>query len=97
MVKKIKKTKKIKAEVFKIEPVVEKEVEAPKPVVEKEVKPEVTLEPIEQGLKRPSLTDLKPAHTYKSYQKLIEAYKIQNPVKYERKKSELATKLAKLK
>ena len=100
MAKTKKRARKIKAEVpetFKIKPEEVKEVIAPKPEVKKEIKPEVGLEPVEQGLKRPSITDLKEAHTYKSFEKLIEAYKISNPRKYEMKKVALATKLAKLK
>ena len=95
MAKTKKRAKRIKAEVpetFKVEPKIEKEVKA-KPVVEEKVEPKMPLVPIEQGLKRPSITDLRAAHTKKSYLELIEAYKIQNPTKYEAKKSELERKL----
>lgn len=99
MAKKLKRAKRIKAEVpetFKVEPKVEEEV-ITKPVVEAVIEPKLPLVPIEQGLKRPSITDLRAAHTKESYRELIEAYKIQNPTKYEAKKSELERKLKEIK
>ena len=85
-------------ETFKVEPKVEKSTPVPK---KPEVKPKVDpnnpeLVGVKEGLKRPSITDLKPAHTKKQYQALIDAYKIYNPKKYEQKKSELAAKLGRL-
>lgn len=46
---------------------------------------------------KPSVTDVKVAMTKKEFQKVIDAYKIQNPVKYERKKVALEAKLKLLK
>lgn len=51
----------------------------------------------ESGFKEPSIANQVFAHDYNSYKKLIEAYKTQNPAKYEQKKVELEEKLAKLK
>ena len=99
MAKKLKRAKNIKAEVpetLKVVPEVKEEISV-KPVVEAVIEPKLPLVPIEQGLKRPSITDLKAAHTKKSYLELIEAYKIQNPAKYEAKKSELERKLKEIK
>lgn len=64
----------------------------------KEAKPgEQSLEPkkvgTEAGYKNPSITDLRFAYTKKQYQKLIEAYKEQNPEKYKMKKEGLERKL----
>ena len=59
---------------------------------------------IEEGFKRPSITDRKPVHTKKQFKALIENWlgeneslKEKNPAKYQLKKSELETKLAKMK
>ena len=52
---------------------------------------------IDTGFKRPSITDVRPAYTKKQYEALMDAYKKENPAKYEAKKSELEAKLAKLK
>lgn len=50
---------------------------------------------IEEGRKRPSITDMRQVHTKAEYQKIIDRYKIQNPVKYASKRSELERKLRK--
>ena len=52
---------------------------------------------IEEGFKRPSIVSVRPAYTKKQYQALMDAYKEQNPAKYQIKKSELESKLSKLK
>lgn len=59
---------------------------------------------IDTGFKRPSITNTKPAYTKKQFKVLIENWlkeneslKESNPAKYEAKKSELETKLAKIK
>ena len=52
---------------------------------------------IDDGFKKPSITNLEPAYTYKQYKSLMEAYEKQNPKKYRLKKSELETKLRRLK
>ena len=86
-------------ETFKIEPKVEEPTPVEKPKVEEpKVDPNLPeLVGISEGLKRPSITDLVPAHTRKQYKALIEAYKISNPAKYEGKKVELAAKLKRCK
>ncbi len=50
-----------------------------------------------EGYKRPSVTNVQHVYTKKQFEKLMEAYKIQNPAKYERKKSELERKLKEIK
>lgn len=53
--------------------------------------------PLEEGFKNPSIANQIFAHDHNSYKKLIEAYKKQNPAKYEQKKVELEEKLKRLK
>ena len=60
-------------------------------------RPEQKYEHIEEGFKRPSITDVKPAHTKSEYKNLIELYKKQNLAKYNLKKSELDAKLRAMK
>jgi len=82
-------------ETFKVEPKVEKQTEIPKaPVIKPKIDPNnPRLERISEGFKRPSITDLRPAHTKKQFQAVIDAYKIQNPVKYEQKRVALEAQL----
>ena len=87
-------------ETYKQDPAkVEKPVELPK---DPEVKPVVNpndpkIEGIDTGFKKPSIANTKFAYTKKQYQKLMDAYKEQNPDKYKLKEAELQAKLRRLK
>ena len=85
---------KIAPETYKKEPIKEEPAlipadPTPKPVVNPN---NPKIEGIDTGFKRPSITNVKQVYTPKQYRALIEAYKIQNPAKYERKRSELEAK-----
>ena len=100
---------KLDKDTFKKEPVVEKQKEVKQEVPQEKIEgsvaasitiPEqhpVDLEPVKKGFKHPSITDLTPAHTKKSFKRLMEAYRKQNPKKYALKKGRLEAKLRRLK
>jgi len=110
MIKKIKKTVKKTVKIVQPDPIVAPDTYKQDPVSVEPVllpsdpTPEPVFNPnepemvgIDTGFKRPSITDVRPAYTKKQYEALMDAYKKENPAKYEAKKSELEAKLAKLK
>lgn len=92
-------TVEIAPETHKTEPVIKEptllpDTPAPKPIVNPN-EPKMVGE--DEGFKRPSIATVIPAYTAKQYKALIEAYKKQNPAKYEKKRSELEAKMRRLK
>jgi len=91
----------LKKEPEVVEPVLLPSEPNPEPVVSPN---EPKIEGIDEGYKRPSITNVKSVYTKKQFEALIKGYwerfpdmEAKNPAKYEAKKSELAKKLADIK
>ncbi len=93
---KVEKASKKRSEVLETEiRELEAKIKDKKDEIAKEIPTPVTLKAETEGFKEPSLTTNYSVHTKAEMKRIVEAYKISNPVKAARKRSELERKIRK--